>query len=106
MSTDDCGDRSTTQAQLADRIRTITELLIHSMRRYDHYWTTQADVAPGGRWPLTGEMIGETIGLRKALCVLMGWDPDLESHKEGKADTYAYDWWCQTHPDEEWELPL
>lgn len=51
------------------------------------------------------QLIGEGIGLKKALCVLMGW-PLEEAAKEGKADQYVEKWadeWLNfpVRPDEE-----
>lgn len=51
------------------------------------------------------QWIGEGVGLKKALCVLMGW-PMEEAAKDGKADQYAEKWadeWLglPVRPDEE-----
>lgn len=43
---------------------------------------------------------GEANGLRKALCVLNGWDVEQESDKEGKADQLVIRRWQETHPEE------
>lgn len=37
------------------------------------------------------QVIGELFGLRKALCVLMGWSLD-EAAEEGQADAYVEEW--------------
>jgi hypothetical protein len=40
------------------------------------------------------QMIGEIIGLRKALCALLDWPLEEAAH-EGKADTYVREWQAQ-----------
>jgi hypothetical protein len=42
---------------------------------------------------------GEIIGLRKALCALLGW-PMREARKEGRADQYV-EQWASERPDGE-----
>jgi hypothetical protein len=39
-------------------------------------------------------LIGEIIGVRWALALALGLDPEIESDKEGGADTY-YQEWCE-----------
>lgn len=49
--------------------------------------------------------IGELIGLRMALCLIHGWDPQEQSDKEGKADQLITNWWERTYPAE-WAPPM
>jgi hypothetical protein len=46
------------------------------------------------------EIGGRIIGLRVALCHLMGWDPRQESDKEEAADEYVAEYHNRTYPEE------
>ena len=41
-------------------------------------------------------LIGEITGVRRALALALGMDPEIESDKEGGADAY-YQEWCERH---------
>lgn len=43
---------------------------------------------------------GVLHGLRIALCLLMGWDVEQESDKEGAADEFIIGRWKELHPEE------
>lgn len=61
---------------------------IHRVRTmYDNALNQEGD----GAFTARLQLIGEIIGLQKALCVLMGW-PLEEAQHEGKADEYAAEW--------------
>jgi hypothetical protein len=62
------------------------------------------DYNPKQDLPITLTWIGELIGLRMAICLVHGWDPNEESDKEGKADELVTAWWERNHP-EDWEQP-
>lgn len=37
-------------------------------------------------------LMGQVIGLRHALCLAKGWDPQQEADKEGRADQFIKNW--------------
>lgn len=43
---------------------------------------------------------GEAIGLRAALCLVKGWDPNADGDKEGRADELIIEHWQAKHPEE------
>lgn len=37
-------------------------------------------------------LTGELVGVRRALCIVMGWDPDHDADHEGRAYDFVDEW--------------
>lgn len=93
----------------------LCERLTGKMRAYDRVKQDTPEVTMKGALPaqewsravtrtaLHSGLIGEIGGLRQALCLLLGYDPDTDAGHEGPADQYAMEWWDRHRPHVEWD---
>jgi hypothetical protein len=98
------------------QVDSLCELLTDKMRKLDRLKQTAPEVYMQGALPaqewgrasarasLFAEKVGEINGLRQALCLLLGYEPDTDASHEGPADQYAMEWWYRNRSDIEWEL--
>ena len=86
-----------------DLVDQLCERLTGYMRRYD---LLRSERPPAEAVPTLvaslAELSGRVHGLREGLCVLLGFDPGTDAHKEGPADEFAMDWWNRHHDGQEW----
>jgi hypothetical protein len=82
------------------RRRLINQLCADAVQRHRVLDRTANSDQDSAMFAIRLGLVGEIIGIRIALCHLHGWNPLIDSDKEGRADTLITDWWQKSFPKE------